>query len=54
MAHRQHKKPKLEAAKAKQNNLVDMSLPAAETLDMDVVTKRPGFGSLNGEQTAGH
>jgi len=38
MAHRQHKKPKIEAAEVKQRDLADTSLSALETLDMDLTT----------------
>jgi hypothetical protein len=51
MAHRQHKKPKLDATKVKQSDLADISLPVPEASDMDITThsNTPDPDSLSGE-----
>jgi hypothetical protein len=38
MAHRQHKKPKLEVAKIKQNDPTDTSFFILEASDVDLIT----------------
>jgi hypothetical protein len=54
MAHRQHKKPKLDAAKESESGLADTNVSVLETSDMDLITDNnppnPDPASLGGEQ----